>query len=211
MSIAIQPRPDRRIARGNARRAEILAAAREILREQGYAAMNTRAVAERAGAQLSLMHYHFGSKRGLLMALLEHENEQLLERQRALYDGPESLAEKWRTACAYLREDVRSGYVRILWELWAAGLADEELASRWRAAIAAWRRLIERVFLEWSEQHQLDLPMSPRLIATLVGNLFEGAEVELLAAVSEDEAPHYEALEACAVLIERLEREARPR
>lgn len=121
------------------------------------------------------------------------------------------LADKWRTAIAYLREDVRSGYVRILWEVWAAGLADVELASRWRVAIAAWRRLIERVFLEWSEQHQLDLPLSPRLIATLVTNVFEGAEVELLTAVSEDEAPHYEALKACALLIERMEWEARTR
>ena len=47
--------------------------------------------------------------------------------------------------------------------------------------------------------------MSPAAIATLVANAFQGAEVEILAGVSEREAPHFEALEAVAVLIERLE------
>jgi hypothetical protein len=40
----------------------------------------------------------------------------------------------------------------------------------------------------------------------LIGSLFEGAEVEILAGVLEDETPHLEALEACAALIEGAER-----
>ena len=78
---------------------------------------------------LSLVHYHFGGKRALLVAVLERENAELLERQRALFAGPGPLAEKWRTACDLLDEDIRSGYVRVLWELWAAGLADADLAA----------------------------------------------------------------------------------
>jgi AcrR family transcriptional regulator len=196
---------DQRVARGDATRAQILEAAREILGAEGFAAATTRAVAERAGVGLSLVHYHFGGKRGLLAAVLEQENERLLARQRALYAGPEPLAEKWRTACAYLGEDIRSGYVRILWELWAAGLAAEELASRWREAVVGWRTLLEDVAERWAAELGLDLPLSPRALATLVVNVFEGAEAEILAGVSEEEAPHLEALEACAGLIERLQ------
>ena len=144
----------------------------------------------------------FGSRGGLFAALLERENARLLERQRALYAGPEPLADKWRTACAYLREDMRSGYVRVLWELWAAGLADEELARRWREAMAGWRSMLEQVAESWAAEHDLELPLSPRALATLVANAFQGAEVENLAGVSEEEAPHLEALEACAQLIE---------
>jgi len=47
--------------------------------------------------------------------------------------------------------------------------------------------------------------MRPRALATLIGNLFEGAEVEILAGVTEKEAPHFEALEACAALISAAE------
>ncbi len=103
-------------------------------------------MADRAGVRLSLVHYHFGSRQGLLAEVLLQENDLLLERQRELYAAPGPLAEKWRTACEFLDEDIRSGYVRVLWELWAAGLADPALAAGWRAAMAGWRDLLESVF-----------------------------------------------------------------
>jgi AcrR family transcriptional regulator len=196
---------DRRVARGDATRSQILAAAREALAADGYSGASTRAVADRAGVQLSLVHYHFGGKQGLLAAVLAHENERLLARQQKLYAKAEPLAEKWRTACAYLRQDIRSGYVRILWELWAAGLTDEDLARRWRDAFAEWRHLLERVVEDWAASLDLELAMRPAAIATLVVNAFQGAEVEILAGVSEQEAPHFEALEAVAQLIGRFE------
>ncbi|HEY6398829.1 MAG TPA: helix-turn-helix domain-containing protein, partial [Solirubrobacteraceae bacterium] len=124
--------PDGRALRGEVTRERMLAAAREILLERGFAQTSTRAVAERADVRLSLVHYHFGSKHGLLIEMLERENALLLERQHDLFAGPGPLAAKWRTACEFLDEDLSSGYVRVLWELWAAGLADEELAARWR-------------------------------------------------------------------------------
>ena len=199
-------RVDQRLVRGEATRELILDAAAELLRGEGSAATTTRAVAERAGVRLSLVHYHFGGKGALLAELLARENAKLLTRQQALYAGPEPLAEKWRTACRYLREDMRSGYARVLWELWATGLADEELAQRWRESMADWRTLLEEVADRWAAEHELELPLRPRALATLVANAFQGAEIEILAGVSEKEAPHLEALEACADLIEWFER-----
>ena len=199
---------DRRSVRGDATKELILEAARESLREQGYSGTSIRAVAERAGVQLSLVHYHFGSKQSVLVAVLERENEKLLERQQALFTGPGPLSVKWRAACRFLEDDLESGYVRILWELWAAGLADEQLAARRRDATAGWRRLMAEVVEEWSREVGLELPISATAVATLVANLFQGLEVEILAGVSEDEAPHLEVLEAVAQLIERIEADA---
>jgi len=200
---------DQRLVRGEATREQILDAATEVLSGQGGAATTTRAIAERAGVRLSLVYYHFGGKGGLLAELLDRENARLLERQKRLYAGPEPLAEKWRTACAYLGEDLRSGYARVLWELWAAGLADEELARRWRDAMAGWRTLVGDVAERWAAEHGLKLPLPAPALATLIANAFQGAEVEILAGVSEEEAPHLEALEACADLIEWFEQRAR--
>src|SRR5919204_6248783 len=130
---------DLRKARGDDTKGQILDAARDALASAGYARTTTRAIADRAGVPLSLVHYHFGGKQQLLVAVLTRENERLLERQRTMFAGPEPLAEKWRIACDYLSADLRSGYVRILWELWAVGLADETLAASWRNAIDGWR------------------------------------------------------------------------
>lgn len=199
-------RPDQRLERGRSTRAQLLAAAAAVLSEQGYAAASMRAVADRAGTPLSLVHYHFGSKRGLLLAVLDDLTEQLLERQRSMLSDDRPFAEQWRTACDYLREDIRSGYVRIVWELWAAGLADPELAERWQAMQRGWRELIVERLERWRTEGEIELPMPPRALAALIGNLFEGAETEILAGVSEEESPHLEALEACAALIAHAER-----
>jgi hypothetical protein len=140
--------------------------------------------------------------------VLERHNEELLERQRRLYAGPGPLSEKWRTACRLLDGDVDSGYVRALWELWAAGLAEPELAARWRSAMAGWRDLIATVFEEWATDLELELPMTPRVLASLIANVFQGIEIELLAGVGESDAPHREALDRIGDLIEQAERAA---
>jgi AcrR family transcriptional regulator len=196
---------DGRAVRGEATRRRIVDAARDVLLERGHAATSTRAVADEAGVRLSLVHYHFGGKQGLLLEVLQRENELLLQRQQRLYADPGPLADKWRVACDFLDEDVHSGYVRVLWELWAAGLADEELAAGWRAAMAGWRSLLESVFAAWSQDIGLELPISARAMATLLANLFEGIEIELLAGVPPEQAPHREVLDAIGVLIERAE------
>src|ERR1700710_2734164 len=104
---------DGRAVRGDATKARILDAARDMLVERGFSGTSTRAVAERADTQLSLVHYHFGGKQQLLVAVLERQNQELLARQQALYASPGPLSEKWRTACSFLDDDVRSGYVRV--------------------------------------------------------------------------------------------------
>jgi AcrR family transcriptional regulator len=199
---------DGRAMRGEATRRRIVDAAREVLLERGHGGASTRAVADEAGVRLSLVHYHFGGKQGLLLEVLERENELLLRRQQKLYAAPGPLAEKWRTACDFLDEDVRSGYVRVLWELWAAGLADETLAAGWRDAMGAWRQLLESVFAAWAQELDVELPLSPRALSTLLSNLFQGIEIELLAGVPEQDAPHGEVLEALGALIERAEAKA---
>ena len=122
---------------------------------------------------------------------------------QALYE-----ADKWRVACDLLDVDIRSGYVRVLWELWAAGLADESLAAGWRSAMGGWRRLLESAFADWAQERGIELPLSPRALSTLVANVFQGIEIELLAGVTEAEAPHREVLDALGALIARAEADA---
>jgi hypothetical protein len=68
------------------------------------------------------------------------------------------------------------------------------------------RDLLTDVFAEWGHQLSPDLPLSPRGTAALVADLFHGIEVELLAGVSAEEAPHREVLDAFGDMIERAEK-----
>ena len=54
--------------------------------------LSTRDVAAAAGVPLSQIHYHFGSKQGLVLALFEYLNAQLLDRQNATVRRPDAQA-----------------------------------------------------------------------------------------------------------------------
>jgi AcrR family transcriptional regulator len=209
MSTPLRP-TDQRLARGADKREQILDAAAALIGEVGYAAASTRVVAAAAGVPLSLVHYHFGSRGGLLAAVLERENARLLERQRALFDSSASLAERWREAADRLDDDLDSGYVRMLWELWAAGLADPALAEHWRESVNGWIELIDETIEAWAGDHGVQLPLPARALASLVAAVYQGIEVDLLASGGRDLRGHRELLDGIGDLIERFEAAAGP-
>src|SRR4051794_7826824 len=93
-------------------REKLVDAARVCLLADGHANLSTRRVAERAGVPLSQIHYHFGGRQGLVLALLARQNEQLLERQQSMYGADTPLWRRYEQACTYLEDDLHSGYVR---------------------------------------------------------------------------------------------------
>jgi len=186
-------------------RTSILDAARTRLLSDGYANLSTRAVAEAAEVPLSQIHYHFGSKQQLILALLETENTRLLERQRAMFGGPEPLWQQWERACDYLDEDVESGYVRLLQEMIAAGWSDEDVAVRVREYVGGWLALLAEVASR--EGHRLGGlgPFTPEEAATLMGLPFYGVESMILLGFSEDEVPARSALRKVGTIIRAIE------
>lgn len=62
---------------GEATRARLLAAAEELFATKGYDGTSVRELAARAGCNLSLISYHFGSKEGLLTELVKQKAGQV--------------------------------------------------------------------------------------------------------------------------------------
>src|SRR5262249_14994466 len=116
------------VAEGDTRM-RILAAAKGALLDVGYANLATRGIAEAAGVPLSQIHYHFGSKQNLMLAVLDMENQQRLARQAAMYQSNLPLWKQWQQACDFFDEDLESGYVRVLMEMTAAGWSNREIAA----------------------------------------------------------------------------------
>jgi AcrR family transcriptional regulator len=184
----------------------LLEAAKKMLRQNGYAGLSTRGVAEAAGVPLSQIHYHFGSKQGLLLALFEYLNAQLLDRQDALFGDPTlKLSDQWDKACDYLDEDIASGYVRVLQELIAASYSDAAVAKVIRTGVAAWIELITGL----ARKAQRDLgglgSFTPREVGALVGSAFIGAEIHYLLGFEKKGIPVRQALRRIGNLIRLME------
>src|SRR6516165_10005470 len=72
-------RPDRRQARRDATRAEILAAAWDLAREQGLAGISLRDLADRVGMRAPSLYQYFASKGAIYDAMFKQGAEQALE------------------------------------------------------------------------------------------------------------------------------------
>ena len=158
----------------------IMEAARECLLADGYAALSTRKVADRAGVPLSQIHYHFGTKRRLVLALLDHENERLVTRQRRMYAADAPLWQRYDEACDYLEEDLASGYVRVLQEMTAAGWSDRAVADQVLALLQVWFDVLTEVAREAETRFGSLGPFSASDVAGLIGLAFLGGEAVIL-------------------------------
>jgi AcrR family transcriptional regulator len=69
-------RPNLRERHAAVTRSAILEAARRLFAEQGYAATAVRPIAEEAGVAVQTLYTTFGSKQGLLLALVDTVREQ---------------------------------------------------------------------------------------------------------------------------------------
>jgi AcrR family transcriptional regulator len=186
-------------------RAQILAAAKTALLESGYAGMSTRRVAEAAGVPLSQIHYHFGSRQNLVLALLGEENERLLERQGRLFGAEVPLWKQWDQACDFLEDDLRSGYVRVLHEMTAAGWTDQEIAATVRDYLAGWFELLTQTAARTAPRFGDLGSFSPAEVATLVGTTFLGVETMILLGFDEHAMPCRAALRSVGFLLRTLE------
>jgi AcrR family transcriptional regulator len=186
-------------------RTQIIEAARRRLLIDGYAGLSTRKVADEAEVPLSQLHYHFGSKRGLILALFEQENQQRLDRQRRLYAEDTPLWQRYERACDYLEDDLDAGYVRVLQEMIAAGWSNAEIGEAVRQLLGGWFVLLTEVARETEHRHGPLGPFTADEVATLVGTTFIGAEALLLLGFDRQVLPIRSAMRRIGVLIRQAE------
>jgi AcrR family transcriptional regulator len=188
-------------------RTEILAAARSRLLADGYARLSTRKVAEEAAVPLSQLHYYFGSKGGMILALLEEENRRRLERQTRMYAEDAPLWQRYEQACDFLEADLDSGYVRVLQEMIAAGWSNGEIGDAVRTLLTGWFDLLAEVAREAERRFGPLGAFTADEAATLVGLAFIGGEALLLLGFDRQTLPIRSALRRIGVVIRTLEEE----
>jgi len=196
-----------RTSQGQSTRELLLSAARTVLNRDGAAGLSTRTVAAEAGVNLSLIHYYFGSRDGLLLAVLDRVNRDLLARQHRMYERNDlTLAQKWQQAIDFYRKDLRSGYVRSLMEIIAHGYSNPEAAAAARALIDGWRQLLVQAAEE--ALARLELPgVEATEVASAIVSFWYGMEMQHMLSTPEEEARLWQTLDAIGGLIAKLENE----
>lgn len=121
------------MSRGERRRSQLVEAGVDLLAEQGWSAITTRAVAERAGANLGLIHYHFGGLPALRLAIADRAVEVVI----GPVLGELMAATDERAALDALRRLLQatagdSRAMRLAMELLTEGFRDPAFAERSR-------------------------------------------------------------------------------
>jgi AcrR family transcriptional regulator len=141
-------------AKGKQRAADILRAARAVLVEEGYAALTTRKIAQRAGIRLSNVQYYFPAKADLVRALfaasVAESARQVTGRPPAAKLSPARLM-MW-SVDQFLRSHHTLEQQVFLRELWAMSAHDPEVAAVMNRFYERWIDLVTRTLLAASPE-----------------------------------------------------------
>ena len=162
-------------------RARLVDAATALFADQGIDAVSIDAVADAAGRTSGAVYDHFGSKQGLLMALLDSWKDSLLTvllAQVAVSDSPRGqLAAVWENVAAQ-PGDERERLPLLELELWLRAARDPDVADVLRVRSAEARRYSARRLAGWSAAVGARPVVEPEELAVLVKALLTGLAMQ---------------------------------
>jgi AcrR family transcriptional regulator len=91
----MKPKAERKADETNKTRDAILDATEQLMREEGYAAVSSRRIADRAGLKSQLVHYYFGTMDDLFIALFHRAERQHFERYLQIMSCASPIRELW--------------------------------------------------------------------------------------------------------------------
>jgi AcrR family transcriptional regulator len=162
-------------------RARLLAAGADLFADHGIDGVSVDAVAEAAGRTSGAVYAHFGSKQGLLLAVLDAWKESVLTvlfAEVAITDSPlGQLAAVWDNIGDNPGTD-SDRWSLLEHELWLRAARDPEVASALRARDAEARRRSGQELSRWASKVGVEPVADPDELATLVKALLTGLEMQ---------------------------------
>ena len=205
------PRPSRNLDRA------LLAAGRALLPHRGCAGLSVREVADAAGVNLGMFHYHFKSREAFLRALLQSVYEEMFAQlaQRAQLQAPAvgrqaRAVDALRAALQFMGRFVRANRP-ILTRILTDALGNDPIAVEFleRNAPRHLGLMLQLVEAGQKEGSLLPLP-APQLLGFCAGSLalpilFGGAALERAAAAPATARMLEAALLSDAAIDQRIE------
>jgi AcrR family transcriptional regulator len=165
---------------------QILEAAYETLKDKGFAATTSRAVAERGAFNQALVFYYFGSMDALLLAALDWTNEQRLAAYRDALADATTVDELFSAVARLFEEDRRSGHVTVVSQMIAGSVARPELAAETLKRMEPWLELCEQTLERVLASSALAKAVPTRELAYAIVTFYLGAN--LLTHLEDDRA-----------------------
>ncbi|WP_437968104.1 TetR/AcrR family transcriptional regulator [Sorangium sp. So ce260] len=167
---------------GAARRRDLLEAAYALIAEKGLEGLRTRDIAARAGVNISTLHYYFGTKEELLVAIVGHVTDKFgKERGQPAGPGP---ADALAGVRAHLENAWRSfqdnpHLATVLQELSLRARRDPAARAAFRAVHREWNLAVEHLVRQGVSGGQLRSDLDPRAAAAVVTSFIMGATIQL--------------------------------
>lgn len=156
---------------------QILEAALETLREDGFAGASSRAIARRGGVNQALLFYHFGSLDSLLLAALDRTSAERLERYRQAVGEARTVAELVGVLGQVYAEDRDLGHMTVVSQMVAGSVARPELAPAVLARMEPWLELCEEALGKVLAELGLDEVVPLRELAYAVVTFYLGVNL----------------------------------
>ncbi len=152
-------------------RATLLATARQVFSEHGYADTSMDELTAQAGLTRGALYHHFGDKKGLLAAVVEQIDAEMDTRLQAISDTADDDWEGFRGRCrAYLEMALEPEIQRIVLRDARAVLGGASPESQ-RHCVASMQRLIGNLIAQG-----VVAKADPQALASLIyGSLAEAA------------------------------------
>jgi AcrR family transcriptional regulator len=162
-----------------ARRREIINAARTCFLRTGFHQTTTDQICREASITPGGLYHYFSGKDELIMAVIQQSTADVLARLRAVTEDTEDVGSAFRELASFLFQTMRDpdidNVVRLDMEIWVEGLKNEKLAEISRESWGARREMMER-FIHRSVAEGLYSPgvieergFSSLLMAILIG------------------------------------------
>jgi len=162
---------DRRIAQGDATRANLVAAARELFGERGYADTSIDEVVARAGLTKGAVYHHFDGKEGLFRAVFEQVHSEVTAQAAAEFMQPDPWQALLRGCALWVDAHLDPAVRRIALQDGRAVLGWDEVRSiENRFGTVALRGALRKAMVAGVLERQ---PLRP-LALLVIGALGEG-------------------------------------
>ena len=167
--------------RGDRRRRDLLDAAFALIGEKGFEGLRTREIAARAGVNIAMLHYYFGTKEALLVALVDHVRDTFNAPRRrsrpTSKSGPVKLRSDFADSWSVLQANPH--LTTVLIELSLRARRDAAARKALRSLLTSWTQRMEVLMRRGMSAGELRNDLDARAAAVVITSFFIGASLQL--------------------------------